>query len=96
MIKIKNDYVDAYLHLGDIYLSTRDTQKTIDFYLEALHVNPYLENVYINLGVLYINQNKIEEALSIYLEGLLLYRESELLYNNLSNIIRGNVVPKKF
>ena len=59
------NYYDAYMSLGNIY-AARKHKLAIDYYNNALNINPQSAEAYYNLALFYQNTEQIQEAIDTY------------------------------
>ncbi len=62
VIKIQNDYRDAWILLGYSYLKTQQYPEAVDALIEAEKIDPQKPETHFFLGLTYFNQDKLDLA----------------------------------
>ena len=63
-IKLKPNFAEAYLGLGNTYDALAEVDKAIEKYQQAIHLNPHFVNAYLKLGSIYSLAEKYPEAVN--------------------------------
>ncbi len=66
VIRLKPDYIEAYLALGVLYEFKKEPEKAVSYYEEALKKNPLNKKVYYHLGSVYYKEKRFDEAVRQY------------------------------
>jgi tetratricopeptide (TPR) repeat protein len=69
-IKLKPDFVDAYIHLGSAYGALDRHEEEIEAYKQLLRINPDDAKVYNQLGSAYGKSGKYEQAIGAYKQAI--------------------------
>ena len=62
-IKLKPNFAEAYLGLGNTYDALAEVDKAIEKYQQAIHFNPHFTNAHLKLGSIYSWAEKYSEAI---------------------------------
>ena len=81
-----NNYV-SHNNLGKALYNQGRTAEAIEHYLQALSINPVLEEAHNNLGVALDKQSRTAEAIEHYLQALRINPDFEEAHNNLGNAL---------
>ena len=69
-IKLKSDFVDAYLNRGVAKMGDNKVKEAIANYNEIIRINPDYAEAYYNRGLAKTKSNKLEEAITDYTEAI--------------------------
>ena len=84
-IKLKSDYRDAHIALGEAFTRTTDYDKAFKHYNMALLITPDDVNVLNQMGNIFIRQARFSTALAYYDKALLIDPNDSATYNNIGN-----------
>jgi tetratricopeptide (TPR) repeat protein len=65
-LRLKPDFINAFISLGNAYMKIGLTDKAIYQYNEALRLKPDYGEAYVNLGNAIISKGNIEQAITCY------------------------------
>ncbi len=87
-LEINNKSAIAHLNLGACYKEKQDLDKAILHTKMAIEIDNKLENCYLNLATIYNQIGDYKKSLSLTKKELLLYKNSELSYQLISELIK--------
>ena len=63
-LRIRPDFVEAHMALGDALATRGKTPEAVEHYREAMRINPAAKPlVYYNMACMYALENRVEEAI---------------------------------
>jgi Ca-activated chloride channel family protein len=91
-IKLKQDFAEAYYHLGDAYFQLAQYKKAIEAYKQAARYRPESPVVYNNIGTSYNKLGEYKKAIEAYKEAIRLSPKEPAAHLNLgaTYLQRGN------
>ncbi|XP_015913361.2 protein O-mannosyl-transferase Tmtc3 [Parasteatoda tepidariorum] len=96
-IRMRSDYIQAYINRGDILIKLNKTSEAREVYEKALSLDNNNPDIYYNLGVVHLEQSKLTEALEYFDKALELDPEHEQALMNSAVLIQesGNALKRK-
>ena len=94
-LRIKPDYADAWVELGNIRHARGDLSGAEEAYARALSFSPSLEGAYYNLGNIYHQQGRQAEAIEQYRQALRRHPGFARAHNNLGQACEANGQPEQ-
>jgi Ca-activated chloride channel family protein len=85
-IKLKKDYAEAHMNLGDAYLRLGEFKKAIESYKQAVKYQPALALAFNNLGTAYYKLGDHKKAIGAYQEAIRIEPKLASAYINLGVI----------
>ncbi len=86
VLELDDSFLDAYLHLGEIYFSEMDLENAKNMYTSAIDLAPDNFQAHLNLGVVYDSIGSQDLAINSYETAINLNPESARSYFNLGAI----------
>jgi tetratricopeptide (TPR) repeat protein len=84
----KNDSSLYYL-IGKIYYEKDEYDKAIEFYSQAINLNPKDDNAYNNMGIAYANLKEYDKAITAFQKAIELNPKYDIAYNNMGLAYNG-------
>lgn len=93
VIRLRENYIDAYKNLAIVYVKNKEPQKAVDLCKKALEFEQQDYTLYYIVGTAYMSMKKFEESVFYLEKALELNPEHSQLYNNLgtSYVTIGNL-----
>ncbi len=94
-INYKEDYIDAYSNLANLYFSTKNFSESINTIIKALNYDPSNKKLNFNLAFFYSENYQYQKAVKQYYKAIEIGCNKEIVLNNIGNIyIRDKNFPK--
>ena len=85
-LNYKENYIDAYLNLANVYFSNKNISKSIDIVGKALNYEPKNKKLNFNLAFFFSESHQYQKAIKQYHEVIKLGYNKEIILNNIGNI----------
>lgn len=82
-IKLRQDYAEAFLNLGDSYFQLMAYEKALEAYKKAIRYQPNMATAHNNLGTAYYKLGQHKKAVEPYKEAIRLNPDAKRTYYNL-------------
>jgi len=86
-ISFNPDYLDAYLHMAEVYSNQERFDEAIEMYKRAISIKPDSINAHFGLGNTYKMQGKLDEAIARYNKVITLKPDLAEAYNHLGLVL---------
>ena len=85
-LNYKEDYIDAYSNLANVYFETRNFSKSINTIIKALNYDPKNQKLNFNLAFFFDENCQYQKAVEQYHEAMRFGYSKEIVLNNIGNI----------
>ncbi len=85
-LKYKEDYIDAYLNLANVYFSNKNFSKSVETITKALNYEPKNKKLNFNLALFLSENHQYQKAKEQYHKAIKLGYNNEIALNNIGNI----------
>ncbi len=85
-INYKEDYIDAYLNLANVYFSNKNFSKSIETVKKGLNYEPKNQKLNFNLAFFFSESHQYQNAIEQYNKVIKLGYNEEIVLNNIGNI----------
>ncbi|GFY39943.1 protein O-mannosyl-transferase Tmtc3 [Trichonephila inaurata madagascariensis] len=94
-IRMRSDYVEAYINRGDILIRLNRTREAQDVYEKALQLDDANADIHYNLGVVFLEQRKTDLAMISFDKALKINPRHEQALLNSAILIQEEGGPSK-
>ncbi|XP_054720816.1 protein O-mannosyl-transferase Tmtc3-like [Uloborus diversus] len=92
-IRMRSDYIEAYINRGDILIKLNKTQEAQNVYEQALRLDDSNADIHYNLGVVFLEQHKRDMAMMSFDKALKINPNHELALLNSAILIQETGGP---
>ena len=88
VILIKKDIPEVYNNLGIVCLNSKNIKESINYFYQAVKLNPKFSMAYCNLGLAYNKMSQLEKAAENYLKAIESDQKNIVAYFNIGNLFK--------